>query len=49
MTVEIDGAKYDLVEGINDNSGIKLPVGVTKLKVTGNGTISFHFHKEVMG
>lgn len=49
MTVEIDGVTYDLVEGLNDNSGIKLPVGVTKLKVTGNGTISFHFSKEVMG
>lgn len=49
MTVEIDGVTYDLVEGLNDNSGIKLPVGVTKLKVTGNGTISFHSHKEVMG
>ena len=49
MTVEIDGVTYELVEGLNDNSGIKLPVGVTKLKVTGNGTISFHFSKEVMG
>ena len=49
MTVEIDGVTYDLVEGLNDNSGIKLPVGVTKLKVTGNGTINFHSHKEVMG
>lgn len=49
MTVEVDGVTYDLVEGLNDNSGIKLPVGVTKLKVTGNGTISFHSHKEVMG
>ena len=49
MTVEIDGVTYDLVEGLNDNSGIKLPVGVTELKVTGNGTISFHFSKEVMG
>ena len=49
MTVEIDGVTYDLVEGLNDNSGVKLPVGVTKLKVTGNGTISFHSHKEVMG
>ena len=49
MTVEIDGVTYDLVEGLNDNSGIKLPVGVTKLKVIGNGTISFHSHKEVMG
>ena len=49
MTVEIDGVTYDLVEGLNDNSGIKLPVGVTKLKVTGSGTISFHFSKEVMG
>ena len=49
MTVEIDGVTYDLVEGLNDNSGIKLPVGVTKLKGTGNGTISFHSHKEVMG
>ena len=49
MTVEIDGVTYDLVEGLNDNSGIKLPVGVTKLKVIGNGTISFHFSKEVMG
>ena len=49
MMVEIDGVTYDLVEGLNDNSGIKLPVGVTKLKVKGNGTISFHFSKEVMG
>ena len=49
MTAEINGVVYELAEGLNDNSGIKLPVGVTKLKVTGNGTISFHSHKEVMG
>ena len=49
MKVEIDGVVYDLVEGINDNTGIKLPVGVTKVKIIGNGTISFHFNKEVMG
>ena len=49
MKVEIDGVVYNLVEGINDNTGIKLPVGVTKVKLIGNGTISFHSHKEVMG
>ena len=49
MRVEIDGVVYNLVEGINDNSGIKLPVGVTKVKLIGNGTVSFHSHKEVMG
>ena len=49
MTVEIDGETYDLVEGLNDNTGIKLPVGVTKVKLIGKGTVSFHSHKEVMG
>ena len=49
MKVEIDGVVYNLVEGINDNTGIKLPVGVTKVKLIGKGTISFHSHKEVMG
>ena len=49
MTAEINGVVYDLTEGLNDNSGLKLPVGVNKIKLVGNGTVSFHFHKEVMG
>ena len=49
MTAEINGVVYELAEGLNDNSGFKLPVGVNKIKLVGNGTVSFHFHKEVMG
>ena len=49
MTAEINGVVYELTEGLNDNSGLKLPVGVNKIKLVGNGTASFHFHKEVMG
>lgn len=49
MTAEINGVVYNLTEGLNDNSGLKLPIGVNKIKLVGNGTISFHFHKEVMG
>ena len=49
MTAEINGVVYNLTEGLNDNSGLKLPVGVNKIKLVGNGTVSFHFHKEVMG
>ena len=49
MTAEINGEVYNLTEGLNDNSGLKLPVGVNKIKLVGNGTVSFHFHKEVMG
>lgn len=49
MTAEINGVVYNLTEGLNDNSGLKLPVGVNKIKLVGNGTVSFHFNKEVMG
>ena len=49
MTAEINGVVYKLTEGLNDNSGLKLPVGVNKIKLVGNGTVSFHFNKEVMG
>ena len=49
MTAEINGEVYNLTEGLNDNSGLKLPVGVNKIKLVGNGTVSFHFNKEVMG
>lgn len=49
MTAEINGVVYELTEGLNDNSGLKLPVGVNKIKLVGNGTVSFHFNKEVMG
>ena len=49
MTAEINGVVYNLTDGINDNSGLKLPVGVNKIKLVGNGTVSFHFNKEVMG
>ena len=49
MTAEINGVVYNLANGLNDNSGLKLPVGVNKIKIVGNGTISFHFNKEVMG
>ena len=49
MTAEINGVVYNLANGMNDNSGLKLPVGVNKIKIVGNGTISFHFNKEVMG
>ena len=49
MTAEINGVVYNLTKGLNDNSGLKLPVGVNKIKLVGNGTVSFHFHKEVMG
>ena len=49
MTAEINGVVYELTEGLNDNSGLKLPVGVNEIKLVGNGTVSFHFHKEVMG
>ena len=49
MTAEINGVEYELTEGLNDNSGLKLPVGVSKIKLVGNGTVSFHFNKEVMG
>ena len=49
MTAEINGVVYNLTNGLNDNSGLKLPVGVNKIKLVGNGTVSFHFNKEVMG
>lgn len=49
MTVEIDGVEYDLIDGINTNSGIKLPPGMTRLKVKGDGTVAFNFSHEVMG
>ena len=49
MTAEINGVVYNLANGLNDNSGLKLPVGVNKIKLVGNGTVSFHFNKEVMG
>ena len=49
MTAEINGVVYELTEGLNDNSGLKLPVGVNKIKLVGDGTVSFHFNKEVMG
>ena len=49
MTAEINGVVYELTDGLNDNSGLKLPVGVNKIKLVGNGTVSFHFNKEVMG
>ena len=49
MTAEINGEVYNLTEGLNDNSGLKLPVGVNKIKLVGNGIVSFHFNKEVMG
>lgn len=49
MTAEVGGVVYELANGLNDNTGLKLPVGVTKIKLKGKGTISFHFHKEVMG
>ena len=49
MTAEINGVVYNLANGMNDDSGLKLPVGVNKIKIVGNGTISFHFNKEVMG
>src|SRR5699024_9760976 len=49
MTEEINGVVYNLTEEMNDNSGRKLPVWVNKIKLVGNGAVSFHFHKEVMG
>lgn len=49
MTVEINGQEFDLAEGINGNSGIKLPPGMTRLKIKGDGIVAFHYSNEVMG
>ena len=48
MTAEINGEVYNLTEGLNDNSGLKLPVGVNKIKLVGNGTVSFQDRKSVV-
>lgn len=49
MTVEINGQEFDLTEGINGNSGIKLPPGMTRLKIKSDGIVAFHYSHEVMG
>lgn len=49
MTIEMNGATVDLAKGINDNSGIKLAPGMNRLRIKGDGVISFHFRNEVMG
>lgn len=49
MTVELNSIEYELASGINDNSGIKLVPGINRLKIKGDGIISFHFRHEVMG
>lgn len=49
MTVELNGVEYDLQDGMNAYSRVKLAPGKNHIKVKGNGTIAFHFNHEVMG
>lgn len=50
MTVKDEsGTTYTYKAGTSVDYILTLKQGVNKLTVTGNGTIAFHFHKEVMG
>ncbi|OHY30936.1 hypothetical protein BI362_00935 [Streptococcus parauberis] len=50
MTVKDDsGTTYTYKAGTSVDYILTLKQGVNKLTVTGNGTIAFHFHTEVMG
>lgn len=48
MTVQVNGQLYDFSAGTNENSEFVLELGENKLTITGNGTISFEWHKELI-
>lgn len=48
MRITLNGSVYDVSSGVTRDESFMLPKGTNKIQISGNGTIDFEFHKELI-